>query len=160
MENLIDLHTHSYISDGSCSPTDVIKAAKKNKLKAISLTDHDSIAGLKEAKIAAEDSNIELINGIEISALYKDGRLLHILGLGIDIHNEYFLNSYNKMKKAREKSVPKILKHIENNHGLSIDINYLHKVKYDEYLSRDMIFTDIFLKIIFVLNLKKFGIYI
>ena len=50
MENLIDLHTHSYISDGSCSPTDVIKAAKKNKLKAISLTDHDSIAGLKEAR--------------------------------------------------------------------------------------------------------------
>ena len=99
MENLIDLHTHSYISDGSCSPTDVIKAGKKNKLKAISLTDHDSIAGLKEAKIAAEDSNIELINGIEISALYKDGRLLHILGLGIDIHNEYFLNSYKKMKK-------------------------------------------------------------
>lgn len=125
-----------FTSDGSYSPTDVIKAAKKNKLKAISLTVHDSIAGLKEAKIAAEDSNIELINGIEISALYKDGRLLHILGLGIDIHNEYFLNSYNKMKKAREKSVPKILKHIENNHGLSIDINYLHKVKYDEYLSR------------------------
>ena len=90
-----------FTSDGSYSPTDVIKAAKKNKLKAISLTVHDSIAGLKEAKIAAEDSNIELINGIEISALYKDGRLLHILGLGIDIHNEYFLNSYNKMKKAR-----------------------------------------------------------
>ena len=157
MENLIDLHTHSYISDGSCSPTDVIKAAKKNKLKAISLTDHDSIAGLKEAKIAAEDSNIELINGIEISALYKDGRLLHILGLGIDIHNEYFLNSYNKMKKAREKSVPKILKHIENNHGLSIDINIKLNTM-NIYL--DMIFTDIFLKIIFVLNLKKFGIYI
>ena len=94
-----------FTSDGSYSPTDVIKAAKKNKLKAISLTVHDSIAGLKEAKIAAEDSNIELINGIEISALYKDGRLLHILGLGIDIHNEYFLNSYNKMKKAREKEL-------------------------------------------------------
>lgn len=54
MENLIDLHTHSYISDRSCSPSDVIKAARKNNLKAISLTDHDSIAGLKEASIEAK----------------------------------------------------------------------------------------------------------
>ena len=92
MENLIDLHTHSYISDGSCSPTDVIKAAKKNKLKAISLTDHDSIAGLKEAKIAAEDSNIELINGIEISALYKDGNMIHILGYGMTTSYTWFRN--------------------------------------------------------------------
>lgn len=136
MKNLIDLHTHSYISDGSCSPAEVIQAAKKNNLKAIALTDHDSIAGLNEAAIEAKKYNIELINGIEISTLYKNGRILHILGLGIDIHNEYFLNSYIKMKKAREKGVPKILKHIENNTGLFIDINDLYKVKYDKYLSR------------------------
>ena len=136
MENLIDLHTHSYISDGSDSPTEVIKAAKKNKLKAIALTDHDSIAGLKEAKVAAKNNNIELINGIEISSLYKAGRILHILGLNINLDNDYFLTAYNKMKKAREKGIPKILEHIKNTTGLSIDINDLHKVKYDEYLSR------------------------
>lgn len=136
MENFIDLHTHSYISDGSCSPAEIIKAAKKNNLKAIALTDHDSIAGLNEASIEAKKYNIELINGIEISSLYKDGRILHILGLNIDITNDYFLNRYNKMKKAREKSISKILNHIEINHGISIDINNLHKVKYDNYLSR------------------------
>lgn len=136
MENLIDLHTHSYISDGSCSPSDVIKAAKKNNLKAIALTDHDSIAGLKEASIEAKKYNIELITGLEISSLYKDGRILHILGLNIDITNEYFLNSYNKMKKAREKGITKILKYLENNHKLYIHIHDLHKVKYDDYLSR------------------------
>lgn len=136
MENLIDLHTHSYISDGSDSPTEVIKAAKKNKLKAIALTDHDSIAGLKEAKVAAKNNNIELINGIEISSLYKAGRILHILGLNINLDNDYFLTAYNKMKKAREKGIPKILEHIKKTTGLSIDINDLHKVKYDEYLSR------------------------
>lgn len=87
--------------------------------------------------------NIELINGIEISSLYKDCRILHILGLNIDINNEYFLNSYNKMKKAREKSIPKILKHIENFHGLYINIDDLHKVKYDDYLSRYDVFRYI-----------------
>ena len=136
MENLIDLHTHSYISDGSDSPTEVIKAAKKNKLKAIALTDHDSIAGLKEAKVAAKNNNIELINGIEISSLYKAGRILHILGLNINLDNDYFLTAYNKMKNAREKGIPKILEHIKNTTGLYIDINDLHKAKYDEYLSR------------------------
>lgn len=136
MENLIDLHTHSYISDGSDSPTEVIKAAKKNKLKAIALTDHDSIAGLKEAKVVAKNNNIELINGIEISSLYKAGRILHILGLNINLDNDYFLTAYNKMKKSREKGIPKILEHIKKTTGLSIDINDLHKVKYDEYLSR------------------------
>ena len=43
MENLIDLHTHSYISDGKDSPSEVIEVANKNKLKAIALTDHDSV---------------------------------------------------------------------------------------------------------------------
>lgn len=136
MENLIDLHTHSYISDGGCRPTEVIKAAHKNSLKAIALTDHDSIAGIKEASTAAKEYNIEFLNGIEISSLYKDGRILHILGLGINIDNEYFLKSYTKMKKAREKSVPKILNHIKENHGININIDELYKVKYDEFLSR------------------------
>lgn len=40
------------------------------------------------------------------------------------------------MKKSRESSIPKILKSIKENHGVAIDINYLYKVKYDEYISR------------------------
>ena len=43
MDNLIDLHTHSYISDGKDSPSQVIETANKNKLKAVVLTDNDSI---------------------------------------------------------------------------------------------------------------------
>lgn len=160
MENLIDLHTHSYISDGSFSPTEVIKAAKKNNLKAIALTDHYSIAGLKEASMEAEKYKIELINGIEISSLYKDGRMLHILGLNIDINNKYFLKSYSKMKMTREKNIPKILKHIENTYGLSIDINDLHKEKYDNYLSRYDIYRYIIENNICIEAQKVWDIYL
>lgn len=136
MDNLIDLHTHSYISDGSCSPTEVVTVAKRNNIKAIALTDHDSIYGIKEAYLECLKNNIELIPGIEISSLYKDGRILHILGLGIDITNKCFLDIYIKMKKSREESIPLLLKAIQSTHGLYINIKDLHSVKYDEYLSR------------------------
>ncbi|MBS5937946.1 PHP domain-containing protein [Clostridium sp.] len=135
MESLIDLHTHSYISDGSDSPTQVIEAANRNNLKALALTDHDSIYGIKEAKIAADKYKIKVIPGIEISSLYNN-RIIHILGLGIDITNTYFLNKYINMKKIRENNIPKILEILDNKHNIKIDINYLHKVKFDEYLSR------------------------
>lgn len=135
MENLIDLHTHSYISDGKDSPSEVIEAANKNNLKAIALTDHDSIYGIIEATIAANKYKIEVIPGIEISALYTN-RIIHILGLGIDISNDYFLNKYTTMKKIRENNIPKILEILDKKHNLKIDIDYLHKVKFDEYLSR------------------------
>lgn len=55
MDKFIDLHTHSYISDGSSSPTEIIKAAYKNNLKTISLTDHDSITGIKEASTVSKN---------------------------------------------------------------------------------------------------------
>lgn len=93
MDKFIDLHTHSYISDGSSSPTEIIKAAYKNNLKAISLTDHDSIDGIKEASAVSKKYNIEFLTGIEINSLYNHKRILHIIGLGIDINNKYFLNS-------------------------------------------------------------------
>lgn len=135
MEDLIDLHTHSYISDGKDSPSEVIEAASKNNLKAIALTDHDSIYGIKEATIAANKYKIEVIPGIEISSLYNN-RIIHILGLGIDINNDYFLSKYTNMKKIRENNIPKILEILNDTRDIKIDIDYLHKIKFDEYLSR------------------------
>lgn len=160
MENFIDLHTHSYISDGADSPLNIIKVAKNNNLKAIALTDHDSIFGLKEASIEAKKSNIELINGIEISSSYKNGRILHILGLNIDINNKSFLKKYIKMKKARENSISKILKLLKDNFDLSINITYLHKVKYDEYLSRYDIYRYILENNIEIKSQKVWDIYL
>lgn len=136
MKKIIDLHTHSFISDGACSPKKLIEVAYKNNVKALALTDHDSIAGVKQIREVSKSYNIEILNGIEFSTLYRDGRILHILGLGIDVKNEIFLKSYYKMKKAREAAVPNILNHILINHNLNIDINSLKEHSVDEYLSR------------------------
>ena len=49
MRDIIDLHTHSLITDGSYSPRDVVKNAYNNNVKVLALTDHDSIGGISEA---------------------------------------------------------------------------------------------------------------
>ncbi|MDF2614214.1 MAG: putative metal-dependent phosphoesterase, family [Clostridia bacterium] len=106
---MIDLHVHSYVSDGSCSPREIIKMAYDKKLYAVALTDHDNIEGIDEAEREANKYNIKFLKGIEISVSYEEGRLLHILGLGIDPANEYFLNVYNRLRKLREEKLENIL---------------------------------------------------
>lgn len=81
--NTIDLHMHSIYSDGTYTPTELVTYAKKKGLSAISLTDHDTIDGLNEARQQAELQNIRFINGVEINSFYylNDTRVnIHVLG--------------------------------------------------------------------------------
>lgn len=80
MADLIDLHIHSTASDGSYTPSEVVTLAQKQGLCALSLTDHDTLAGLHEAEEKAKELNIEFIRGCELSAKYLDTDV-HILGL-------------------------------------------------------------------------------
>jgi predicted metal-dependent phosphoesterase TrpH len=78
----IDLHTHTWISDGTESPSAVIRAAAKIKLSAIAITDHDTIAGLPEAARTAAELDIEFIRGCEITA-HDKYTPMHFLGLWV-----------------------------------------------------------------------------
>lgn len=135
MDYKIDLHTHTNVSDGASNSRQLIETAALEKIKAVALTDHDNIGGLKEAAAAAKDNNIEFLNGIEISSLYKGGRILHILGIGIDPKNEEFLYEYNKMKKARDIGVEYILSTIKDK-GIDINIEELREKAFEKYLDR------------------------
>lgn len=79
---MIDLHTHSSASDGSLSPEDLIRAAKKEGLSAIALTDHDTIAGCDSASAVAQQEGIAFIPGVEIEIPWEPGEF-HLLGLGL-----------------------------------------------------------------------------
>lgn len=135
MNYKIDLHTHTNISDGACTPYELVMTALKENVKAIALTDHDNIAGINEARKHAENNNIDFLNGIEISSLYKEDRILHILGLGINIKNEFFLDTFYKMKKARELGIKHILSEIKKK-GINISIEELRKDSLSKYLDR------------------------
>ncbi|MDD5241865.1 MAG: PHP domain-containing protein [Sulfuricella sp.] len=79
----IDLHSHSTISDGLLTPTELVGRAAAQGVNVLALTDHDDVAGLDEARAAAQAVGITLINGVEISVTWNN-RSVHIVGLRID----------------------------------------------------------------------------
>lgn len=88
IEEYIDFHTHTTASDGDLTPNELIIQAKKNSIKALAITDHDTILGNKAITLSKkEKEGIIIIPGIELSAKVPHGRM-HILGLGIDINNK------------------------------------------------------------------------
>jgi 3',5'-nucleoside bisphosphate phosphatase len=103
---LIDLHLHTTASDGLLSPTDLVARAAGCGLRTISVTDHDSYAGLAEAGSAAERQGVRLIPGVEITAV-EDGRDVHLLAYFLDTADASlgdFLRSQraNRVQRIRE----------------------------------------------------------
>ena len=82
MPKYCDLHVHSYYSDGTFAPTELLRLAEEAGLGAIALTDHNTLAGLPEFLAAGENSPVRTIPGIEFSTEYLETEL-HILGLFI-----------------------------------------------------------------------------
>lgn len=80
---LIDLHVHSSQSDGTMTPTELVRHAASVGLSAFALTDHDNTDGLEEALSAAKSIEIEVIPGIEFSTQYEKEDI-HIVGLEPD----------------------------------------------------------------------------
>lgn len=104
----IDLHTHSTASDGTFPPREVVRLAKERRLKALALTDHDTIAGLPEAMAAGQEFGIEVIPGVEISARHADGSM-HILGYFLDYESEPLARRLTVLQKARQDRNPQII---------------------------------------------------
>ncbi|MEF9953920.1 MAG: PHP domain-containing protein [Clostridium sp.] len=99
---LIDLHVHSNRSDGTLSPASVVSLALSKELKAIALTDHDTVDGIAEALHAAEGTSLEVVPGTELSCLYH-GKEIHILGLYIDYESPALNASLTTQREARNQ---------------------------------------------------------
>jgi len=78
-----DLHTHSTASDGTLPPAELVQAAAAAGVDVMALTDHDTLAGLDEARQMAEQQGVRLIPGVEISVTWQ-GATVHILGLNVN----------------------------------------------------------------------------
>jgi predicted metal-dependent phosphoesterase TrpH len=83
---VIDLHLHTTASDGRLRPEALVGLAAQAGLRVISVTDHDTVAGLGEARDASRRLGIRLVDGIEITAV-EDGRDVHVLGYFFDPSN-------------------------------------------------------------------------
>jgi predicted metal-dependent phosphoesterase TrpH len=121
---MIDLHTHSSASDGDLRPGDLVKTAAAKGIRAIALTDHDTISGIGEAEAAAREAGIVLIPGVEleinaeapgfsIPGLAINGEF-HLLGLGIRRPTGSFVETLKSLGSARERRNRQILEKMRN----------------------------------------------
>ncbi len=113
MEKYIDLHTHSLKSDGSMTPAEVVREAKKAGLAAIALSDHDTVDGLPEAIAEGKKIGVEIIPAIEFSVQSKTET--HILGYFIDYTNPKLIQMLKEVVDLR----------IERNHVTAQRLNEL-----------------------------------
>ncbi len=117
----IDLHTHSTASDGSLSPADLVRHAEALGLRAIALTDHDTIAGLDEAAQAA--CKVEVIRGCELSVSFPHGSM-HILGLWLPRQMRSLPALLHDLAAKRAQRNLVILHNLQR-HGVAIEASEL-----------------------------------
>ncbi len=123
---LIDLHVHSNASDGTMAPAEVVRLAKEGGLRAVALTDHDTIGGLAEAVAAGPAYGVEVIPGVEVSARFAGGTM-HVLGLGIDFTNGHLNERLAVLQRARAERNPQIIAKL-NALGLNITLEQVAKI--------------------------------
>jgi predicted metal-dependent phosphoesterase TrpH len=82
---LIELQSHSTVSDGQLAPAEVVQKAAEAGVTTLALTDHDAIAGVAEAGKAAEGLGIELVPAIEMSCVHEYAEDLHVCGYWVDL---------------------------------------------------------------------------
>jgi predicted metal-dependent phosphoesterase TrpH len=116
----IDLHTHSTASDGTLPPAQVIEAAARCGLKALALTDHDTVGGVAGAREAGERLGIRVIAGVELSA-FQDDREVHVLALHLS-HLETLEKRLLELRALRYTRAEKIVDKL-NTLGIPITID-------------------------------------
>ena len=125
---MIDLHCHSTASDGTLSPSELVRLALTVPLTALALTDHDTVGGLPEFLAAAKDvPNLECIPGIEFSCQLEKGDTCHIVGLYIDSACGELQEACQQYVIWREERNQLILEKL-NGLGYHIEMSDLEKV--------------------------------
>jgi len=101
---VIDLHSHTTASDGSLSPPALLDAAAAAGLTVLAITDHDTTAGYLEARRALASRPLELVAGVEITAV-QDGRDVHVLGYFVDPSSARFVEFLERQRTDRRRRV-------------------------------------------------------
>ena len=130
---IIDMHVHTSASDGSYSPSGVVRLGEKVGLQAIAVTDHDTVSGIAEAVCAAENSDIEVIPGIEIS-VGETGNT-HILGFYIDPKNPGLAQAVETLQQGRRKRNIEMLRRL-NSEGFSAELSDIEKFAQTDNVGR------------------------
>ena len=112
----VDLHTHSFISDGTLSPEQLVQAAVDLKIKMLAVTDHDTMDALSRAKKHAKEYDIKIISGVEISSQWSRPNIkksygVHIVALNMQDETpiKAMLENQKKVRAERAKVICSLL---------------------------------------------------
>jgi len=130
----IDLHAHSDRSDGTLAPADVVALAAERGLEGLALTDHDTFAGLEEARSAANQKGLAFVPGIEFSAEY-DGASLHILGYWVDPSNQPVNEELKRLSDTRFRRGEMMIEKLQEL-GYDISFERVRAIAGDDLIAR------------------------
>ncbi len=116
----VDLHIHSTASDGSLSPAEIIETARKVGLRAIAITDHDTVEGSVEALRHQDSSGVEILPGIEISVSFDSGTM-HMLGYLMRLDDVSLGQTLKVVQEARANRNLEIIRRLQD---VGVDISY------------------------------------
>jgi predicted metal-dependent phosphoesterase TrpH len=117
----VDLHAHSTASDGTLRPAELVRLAHARGLSAVSLTDHDTVAGIPEASREAKALGIEFLPGIEVSTAFPRPGTMHLLGYGLDVNSRPAKFLAQTLEAARAERMSLILARLRQ---LGIDLSH------------------------------------
>jgi 3',5'-nucleoside bisphosphate phosphatase len=100
MPSPFDLHSHSIVSDGTLTPTQLVEHAAAQGVRVLALTDHDDIGGLAEAAEVAARHNVAFINGVEVSVTWHK-RTIHVVGLKVSPAHEPLVKGLEAIRAGR-----------------------------------------------------------
>ena len=114
----IDLHIHSTASDGSLTPTQIVREAREAGLSVVSVADHDTTRGVAEAMEAQDANGVIVVPGVEISASHPSGEA-HILGYWMD-HDDPAFQAF--LQRPRSTRAPRIIEMCKRLRGLGLEV--------------------------------------
>jgi 3',5'-nucleoside bisphosphate phosphatase len=130
IDQKIDLHIHSTASDGTLTPAEILVLAENLHLRAISITDHDTVEGNRDLLHKGVSHSINFLTGVEISAfpppLFPVFGSFHILGYGININDNALNHTLTLLQDARKNRNPHIIRKL-NALGIKVDLNQVRQ---------------------------------
>ncbi len=99
---MIDLHLHSTFSDGTFTPTELVRMAREAGISALSITDHDTVDGTAESIASGAVHGVRVISGVELSVYFDDVHF-HLLGYCFDHRDKQLLDRLALLQESREK---------------------------------------------------------
>ena len=120
MDKTIDLHTHSTASDGSMTPSELVRHAKDAGLSAVAVSDHDTADGVREAMAAGRACGIEVIPAIELSAASETET--HILGYFIDPASKILAEAVGHIRAVRVERIGETCRMLRD-HGIDVTLD-------------------------------------